>query len=74
MNCASPPTATTSTDSTTSQASKWYRDEVNKMAELGTRIAYVDGASAPNIQITLPALQEKWLDSFIYFFEKAQAA
>lgn len=25
----------------------------------------------PNIQITLPALQEKWLGQLIYFFEKA---
>lgn len=45
-------------------------DEVNKMAELGTRIAHVDGG-VPNIQITLPALQEKWLGQLIYFFEKA---
>ncbi len=40
------------------------------MAELGTRIAHVDGG-VPNIQITLPALQEKWLGQLIYFFEKA---
>ncbi|MDE5728044.1 MAG: glucose-6-phosphate isomerase, partial [Duncaniella sp.] len=45
-------------------------DEVNKMAELGTRIAHVDGG-VPNLLITLPALQEKYLGQLIYFFEKA---
>ncbi|MDE5752395.1 MAG: glucose-6-phosphate isomerase [Duncaniella sp.] len=45
-------------------------DEVNKMAELGTRIAHVDGG-VPNIHITLPALREKYLGQLIYFFEKA---
>ncbi|WP_304968990.1 glucose-6-phosphate isomerase [uncultured Duncaniella sp.] len=45
-------------------------DEVNKMAELGTRIAHVDGG-VPNILITLPALEEKYLGQLIYFFEKA---
>ena len=45
-------------------------DEVNKMAELGTRIAHVDG-SVPNIKITLPALTEYYLGELIYFFEKA---
>ena len=45
-------------------------DEVNKMAELGTRIAHVDGG-VPNIQITIPALHEQWLGQLIYFFEKA---
>ena len=45
-------------------------DEVNKMAELGTRIAHVDGG-VPNILITLPALREKYLGQLIYFFEKA---
>ncbi|MCM1336978.1 MAG: glucose-6-phosphate isomerase [Candidatus Amulumruptor caecigallinarius] len=45
-------------------------DEVNKMAELGTRIAHVDGG-VPNITITLPSLTERCLGEMIYFFEKA---
>ena len=45
-------------------------DEVNKMAELGTRIAHVDGG-VPNIRITIPALEERYLGQLIYFFEKA---
>ena len=45
-------------------------DEVNKMAELGTRIAHVDGG-VPNIRITIPALTERWIGQLIYFFEKA---
>ena len=45
-------------------------DEVNKMAELGTRLAHVDGG-VPNIVITLPALDERHLGQLIYFFEKA---
>ncbi len=44
-------------------------DEVNKMAELGTRIAHVDGG-VPNIRITVPALEERYLGELIYFFEK----
>lgn len=45
-------------------------DEVNKMAELGTRIAHVDGG-VPNMRITVPALREQYLGELIYFFEKA---
>ena len=45
-------------------------DQVNKMAELGTRIAHVDGA-VPNMLITIPALEERYLGELIYFFEKA---
>ncbi len=45
-------------------------DEVNKMAELGTRLAHVDGG-VPNLLISLPALEEKYLGQLIYFFEKA---
>ena len=45
-------------------------DEVNKMAELGTVIAHVDGG-VPNIHITLGALTERCLGEIIYFFEKA---
>ncbi len=45
-------------------------DQVNKMAELGTRIAHVDGG-VPNMRITIPALTEQYLGQLIYFFEKA---
>ncbi len=45
-------------------------DQVNKMAELGTRIAHVEGG-VPNIRITIPALTEKYIGQLIYFFEKA---
>ena len=45
-------------------------DEVNKMAELGTKIAHVDGG-VPNMRITIPALTETYLGQLIYFFEKA---
>jgi glucose-6-phosphate isomerase len=45
-------------------------DEVNKMAELGTRIAHVDGG-VPNLHIVLPALEERYLGQMIYFFEAA---
>ena len=44
-------------------------DQVNKMAELGTRIAHVDGG-VPNLLITIPALEERYLGQLIYFFEK----
>jgi glucose-6-phosphate isomerase len=45
-------------------------DEVNKMAELGTQLAHVDGA-VPNIKITLPQLDEYYLGQLLYFFERA---
>jgi glucose-6-phosphate isomerase len=45
-------------------------DEVNKMAELGTAIAHVDGG-VPNIRITVEKLDEFNLGQLIYFFEKA---
>ena len=45
-------------------------DEVNKMAELGTMIAHVDGG-VPNLKIELPKLNEFYLGELIYFFEKA---
>lgn len=47
-------------------------DEVNKMAELGTKIAHVDGG-VPNIRIEIPELDEFFLGQLIYFFEKACA-
>ena len=45
-------------------------DEVNKMAELGTVLAHVDGG-VPNLHITIPALTELYLGQLIYFFEAA---
>lgn len=45
-------------------------DEVNKMAELGTVIAHVDGG-VPNLHIALSELSEEALGEIIYFFEKA---
>lgn len=45
-------------------------DEVNKMAELGTKIAHVEGG-VPNIRIELPRLDEYYLGELIYFFEIA---
>lgn len=45
-------------------------DEVNKMAELGTRLAHVDGG-VPNIRISVPALNEYYIGQLIYFFEIA---
>jgi len=47
-------------------------DEVNKMAELGTMLAHVDGG-VPNIHIEIPSLIESCLGQLIYFFEKACA-
>jgi len=44
-------------------------DEVNKMAELGTQLAHVDGG-VPNIRITIPELSEYWIGQLIYMFEK----
>ncbi len=43
-------------------------DEVNKMAELGTRLAHVDGG-VPNIRISVPKLNEYYIGQLIYFFE-----
>jgi glucose-6-phosphate isomerase len=45
-------------------------DEVNKMAELGTQLAHVDGG-VPNIKITLPELNAYHIGQLFYFFEKA---
>lgn len=45
-------------------------DEVNKMAELGTMLAHVDGG-VPNIHVEIPSLNEFSLGEMIYFFEKA---
>ena len=43
-------------------------DEVNKMAELGTRLAHVDGG-VPNIRISVPCLNAYYIGQLIYFFE-----
>jgi glucose-6-phosphate isomerase len=45
-------------------------DEVNKMAELGTRIAHTDGG-VPNIKVEIPELNEYYLGQLLYFFQKA---
>ena len=45
-------------------------DEVNKMAELGTQMAHVDGG-VPNMRIVIKSLDEHTLGALIYFFEKA---
>ena len=45
-------------------------DEVNKMAELGTRLAHVDGG-VPNVLVNVPELNAYYLGQLIYFFEKA---
>ena len=42
-------------------------DEVNKMAELGTRLAHVDGG-VPNLRISVPELNEYYIGQLIYFF------
>ena len=44
--------------------------DVNKMAELGVRLAHVDGG-VPNIRVEIPRVDERSLGALIYFFEKA---
>jgi glucose-6-phosphate isomerase len=44
--------------------------EVNRMAELGTMLAHVDGG-VPNIRIELARIDEGTLGELLYFFEKA---
>ncbi len=45
-------------------------DYVNKMAELGTRIAHVDGG-VPNMLIQMPELTAEYIGQLFYFFELA---
>ncbi|MDR2117951.1 MAG: glucose-6-phosphate isomerase [Tannerellaceae bacterium] len=45
-------------------------DEVNKMAELGTSLAHVDGG-VPNIRISIPEVNAYYIGQLLYFFEKA---
>ena len=47
-------------------------NQINKMAELGTKIAHIDG-NVPNINIEIPELSEYNIGAMIYFFEKACA-
>lgn len=44
--------------------------EVNSMAALGTTLAHIDG-DVPNLDITLPAIDERSIGELIYFFEFA---
>ena len=43
-------------------------DEVNKMAELGTQLAHVDGG-VPNLKISIAKLDEYHVGQLIYFFD-----
>ncbi len=45
-------------------------NQVNKMAELGTSMAHVEGG-VPNIRISLPEINEFMLGELIYFYEFA---
>ena len=45
-------------------------DEVNKMAELGTQLAHVDGG-VPNLKITMPEVSPYYIGQLFYFFERA---
>ncbi len=44
--------------------------DINKMAELGVRIAHVDGG-VPNMQIEIERIDERTIGQLLYFFEKA---
>lgn len=43
--------------------------EINKMAELGVRIAHVDGG-VPNMVIEIERIDERTIGQLLYFFEK----
>jgi len=45
-------------------------DHVNKMAELGTALAHLDGG-VPNMRIEIPEINAYYLGQLIYFFENA---
>jgi Glucose-6-phosphate isomerase len=45
-------------------------EHCNKMAQLGTRLAHVDGG-VPNIEVAIECIDEYNLGSLFYFFEKA---
>ena len=63
------PTDTENLDGLNFLAGK-HVDEVNKMAELGTQLAHVDGG-VPNMRIVIPTLDEESIGGLLYFFEKA---
>ena len=44
--------------------------EINKMAELGVRIAHVDGG-VPNLILEIERIDERTIGQLLYFFEKA---
>ncbi len=46
--------------------------EVNRMAELGTTLAHVDGG-VPNISVSIPQVNEVNLGQLVYFYEMACA-
>ena len=45
-------------------------DYVNKMAELGTQQAHIEGG-VPNIRIEIPELNEFYIGQLLYFFQRA---
>ncbi len=47
-----------------------HMDHVNKMAELGTALAHVDGG-VPNLRFSLPDITEHSLGQLLYLFENA---
>ncbi len=47
-----------------------HLDECNKMAELGTRLAHIDGG-VPNLQVEMDTIDEYNLGELFFFFEKA---
>ncbi len=46
--------------------------DVNKMAEIGTMLAHVDGG-VPNIKISVPLINENCIGELVFFFEMACA-
>ena len=68
-HCVEVPTDSANLDGLNFLAGKRV-DQVNKMAELGTMIAHIDGG-VPNLKIELPCLNEYYLGQLIYLFEKA---
>ncbi len=44
--------------------------QINRMAELGTMLAHVDGG-VPNIRIAMERIDERAIGALLYFFEKA---
>ncbi|MDR2495904.1 MAG: glucose-6-phosphate isomerase [Tannerellaceae bacterium] len=45
-------------------------DAVNKMAQLGTKLAHMDGG-VPVLEITIPELTPYYIGELLYFFQKA---